>query len=281
MTQDPQRTDPTRTDDIREFWNQRKEPDGILPLSRANSSIGFQEHPIWLGVVLGLLTPTPGGRPIRRVADLGCGTGMVAEMAARLGHEVIAIDFAPARAEQARARLARFPSVEVRVGDATNPPLEVGEVDAVISRNLIWLLTDPADAVQAWLGVVGAGGRIAAIDSTHRISRHRFAAVQKALRLQKFPDGVAPGSPVSARQPTPFADLKSAEDGARLWRSAGAAGTNAIDLSWVSAARMGAWSTRERVLRRDRYFALTADAAGTGAAGADAADTDGVTRAER
>ncbi|PXA67998.1 class I SAM-dependent methyltransferase [Cryobacterium arcticum] len=250
---------PPNNDEIREFWNARTEPDGILPLDRANSSVGFQEHPIWLGVVLGLLTPTPAGRPIRRVADLGCGTGMVAEMAARLGHEVIAIDFAPARAEQARNRLARFSNVEVRVGDATRPPLEEGEVDAIISRNMIWLLTEPAEALQAWLRIVGPGGRITAIDSTHRTSRHRFATVQKALRLQEFPDGVAPGSPVSGTKPTPFSDLRSAEEGSRFWDAAGAHGTNAIDLSWVSAARMANWSPRERALRRDRYFALSVD----------------------
>lgn len=248
-----------RTEEIRRYWDGRKEPDGILPLARANSSAGFQEHPVWMSVVMGLLDAPAPGREIRRVADLGCGTGMVAEMLARLGHDVIAVDFAPSRAEQAAARLRRFPNVEVRVGDATAPPVEVGEVDAVLSRNLIWLLEDHAGAVRNWLDVVGPGGRVAAIDATRRTSRHRFPTAQRVLGLQKVTTGVAPDSPVSRERPTAFADVPSAEEAARLWREAGATGATGVDLSWVSAARSAAWSPLRRALRRDTYFAVVAD----------------------
>ncbi|WP_029149773.1 hypothetical protein [Microbacterium indicum] len=74
--------------------------------------------------------------------------------------------------------------------------------------------------------------------------------------MQKHPEGVAPGSPV----PTPFSDITSAEAAARFWKQAGAATAEPVDLSWASAARMSHWTARQRLLRRDRYFAVTADA---------------------
>ncbi|OYW58624.1 MAG: hypothetical protein B7Z40_22690 [Bosea sp. 12-68-7] len=89
-------------------------------------------------------------------SPMGSGTGIVAEHFARLRHEVIAIETAESRAEIARRRLAPYPSSRVVVGDVLNPPLEVCEVDAIVSRNLMWLLPDPT--VQGWRNLMAPGG---------------------------------------------------------------------------------------------------------------------------
>jgi SAM-dependent methyltransferase len=143
-------------DAIQGYWTRRGRGEAIIAHGGEARRDAFREHPVWLGV-LPLLLGQP-DRPLR-VADLGCGTGIMAAHAARLGHRVIAIDFAETRAAVARARLSPFPQAELRIGDAAAPPLAQGEVDVIISRNLLWLLPDPLAAVAAWRALVAPGGR--------------------------------------------------------------------------------------------------------------------------
>ena len=237
------------------FWNTLTASPGIQPLSTAGD-VNFREHPVWFGVVAGLLADAPEGRPLR-VADMGTGTGVIAEILARLGCHVIGVDIADARVEQARERLAAFPNAEARVGDVTAPPIEAGEVDVVVSRNLVWLLQDPAATLATWGSLTGPGGLVAAIDGTNRTTRHRFGRLQQAVGLQKSRDGVLPGSPVTRERGTPLSDVADAESAAYWWSKAGLTDVTPIDLSWVTAARQNTWPLYRRLLRRDAYFAVT------------------------
>lgn len=62
-----------------------------------------------------------------RIADLGCGPGLDAEVLRALGYEVIGVDASPAMVAAARAR-----GVDARVGDLADPPLD-GPLDGVLS----------------------------------------------------------------------------------------------------------------------------------------------------
>jgi SAM-dependent methyltransferase len=55
----------------------------------------------------------PGGR----VRELGCGEGLLLALVAPRAERVIGVDFDPRKCRQARARLARFPDVEIREED--------------------------------------------------------------------------------------------------------------------------------------------------------------------
>ncbi len=92
-----------------------------------------------------------------RVAELGCGTGHLAQaLAPDLKPDLwIATDLAPAMVEKAR-QTTPF----VAVMDAARPALTPG-FDLVCSSLALQWLADPAAAVAAWRGLVRPGGRLA------------------------------------------------------------------------------------------------------------------------
>lgn len=247
-------------ENIRRYWEAQDATLGRgLELSDRRTT-DFREHPVWFGVVAGLLNGSVAGRPIRRVADFGSGLGNVSELLARLGYDVIAVDFSESRSAQARERLQRYPNAEVRVGDVTAPPIEPGEVDAIVSRNLIWLLTDPVAAVSTWAGLVAPGGRVAAIESTHRVDRHRGERAQRALGLLP-PTGNASGpTPVTRASATPLSAIADLSTPAQVWSDAGLGDVTTSDLGWVTSARTHDWPIWKRMLRRDSYFAVSGNA---------------------
>ena len=72
----------------------------------------------WAGRLNRLLPSPP-----TRVADLGCGTGSLAILAADLGHVVDGIDFSEGMLEIARAKIVGRAGITVALGDAARPGL--------------------------------------------------------------------------------------------------------------------------------------------------------------
>lgn len=248
--------------EIQHYWNQRGKVETLNEQERFGGSAGFREHPIWLSLVPVLLGQPADGRSIRRVADMGSGTGIMAEHLARLGYEVIAVEYAASRAELAKERLARYPNAEVRLGDAVNPPIEQGEVDAVISRNLIWLLPDPLKAVQCWCSLTGPGGRVAAIDSTRRMdNRNRTSRQQSAMRRILGIDRRShqESLPFTSKKTTPLSNIHHPDEAAEIWRQAGAAHVRIEDLSWVTAVKMQRQPLWSRYRSLANYYAIIGD----------------------
>src|SRR5512146_140148 len=74
-----------------------------------------------------------GVRPGMRIADVGTGTGFLAEAAIAAGAHVVGIDISDGMLAQVTARLAGRP-FEARKGDTAALPLADGEVDAVLGN---------------------------------------------------------------------------------------------------------------------------------------------------
>jgi hypothetical protein len=70
---------------IRDFWHQGGQDEQIIQHHGEARGDGFREHPIWLSTIPLLLRNPAVGQPPCRVADMGCGTGIMAEHLARLG----------------------------------------------------------------------------------------------------------------------------------------------------------------------------------------------------
>jgi len=98
----------------------------------------------------------------QRVLDVGCGTGVAAITAARIGAQVTGLDLTPALIERAREN-ARIAEVEVdwHEGDVEAMPFADAEFDAVLSQFGHMFAPRPDVAVAQMLRVLRPGGTIA------------------------------------------------------------------------------------------------------------------------
>jgi len=102
--------------------------------------------------------------PPARVADLGCGTGTLSVLLGDEGYAVDGVDFSPEMVDAAREKAAGRPDLAFAVGDAGEPPLERGAYDVVLCRHVLWVLGDPAAALDNWVGLLGEGGRLVLVE---------------------------------------------------------------------------------------------------------------------
>ena len=108
-------------------------------------------------LVVERLAPRPGERWL----DLACGTGSVAERAARAGADVMGIDLAPVLVETAKRRAGEQGlGIDYRVGDCERLELEDGSFDVSSSTCGIMFAPDHEATAGELTRVVKRGGRI-------------------------------------------------------------------------------------------------------------------------
>jgi ArsR family transcriptional regulator len=98
------------------------------------------------------------------VADLGCGTGQLAEAIAPFVNRVIAIDESAAMLRAARGRLATRKNVDIRQGALEALPLERGEIDGAILSLVLQYIAEPAAVLAGIRGALKPGGRLVILD---------------------------------------------------------------------------------------------------------------------
>jgi ArsR family transcriptional regulator len=98
------------------------------------------------------------------VADLGCGTGTVAEALAPFVRQVIGVDASPAMLDVAGRRLEHFDNVDLRLGELESLPLENGQVDVATMILVLHLLEQPELAVREAARCLRPGGQILVVD---------------------------------------------------------------------------------------------------------------------
>lgn len=125
-----------------------EEPDHGLADPRARAA--------WRDLLLGALPPAPA-----RVADLGCGTGTLTRLLTDDGYVVDGLDLSPEMIRRARAKV---PEARFRVGDASGPPLEPASYDVVLSRHVLWAMSDPEGAFARWVALLKPEGVVVLIE---------------------------------------------------------------------------------------------------------------------
>ncbi len=134
-----------------------------------------------------------------RVLDVGTGPGFFAMTLALAGHDVTAVDVTEHMlwhaADNARAYGAEVNFVLHR-GESL--PFDDGSFDLVVSRNVLWNLEYPEQALSEWARVLAPGGRTVYFDANWYLYlfdeelRRRRDAVRAAFR-KKRPDFTGAG----------------------------------------------------------------------------------------
>jgi ArsR family transcriptional regulator len=98
------------------------------------------------------------------IADLGCGTGQVAEMLAPFVAQVIAVDESPAMLNAARKRLKGHDNVSVREGDLGALPIDDESLDSALLFLVLHYTADPAEVLAEVCRVLKPEGRLLVVD---------------------------------------------------------------------------------------------------------------------
>jgi ubiquinone/menaquinone biosynthesis C-methylase UbiE/DNA-binding transcriptional ArsR family regulator len=98
------------------------------------------------------------------VADLGCGTGLLAASIAPHVRRVIGIDNSPEMLAAARQRVGDAGNVDLREGDVAAPPIEDASCDAAMLVLVLTYLPDAAAALTRARRILKPGGRLVVVD---------------------------------------------------------------------------------------------------------------------
>ena len=98
------------------------------------------------------------------VADLGCGTGAVAQSLAPFVQRVVAVDESSAMLSAAKKRLHGLDNVDIRNGRLESLPLDDSEVDIALLFLVLHYVSDPARVISEAVRVLKPGGRLLVLD---------------------------------------------------------------------------------------------------------------------
>lgn len=103
-----------------------------------------------------------------KVLDLGCGPGFFEILLSRSGCSVDAVDSSTGMLARARDNVQRAGNpaqVSFYCSDITQLPFVSEVYDVVISRNVTWIMPDPAAAYAEWQRVLKPGGKLLVFDA--------------------------------------------------------------------------------------------------------------------
>jgi ubiquinone/menaquinone biosynthesis C-methylase UbiE len=122
-------------------------------------------------------------RPGTVVADIGTGTGFMAEAALDAGARVIGVDLSEGMLQQVSTRLAGR-AFEARQSSETELPLADSEVDAVVANMFLHHAEDPPSTIRQLARALKPGGRLVITDAdTHT---HEWLRVEQHDRWMGF-----------------------------------------------------------------------------------------------
>ncbi len=98
------------------------------------------------------------------IADLGCGTGQLADALAPHVKQVIGVDNSAAMLKAAKKRLADHPNIDLRRGDLAAVPIDDAACDAAMLILALTYIPDPAAALRELARILKPTGRAVIVD---------------------------------------------------------------------------------------------------------------------
>jgi len=103
------------------------------------------------------------------ILDIGCGTGSLSVILARLGQTVTGIDLSPSMISLARTKAAAYGlEIEFHIMDASHVQFAEHQFDVILCRHLLWALSEPEQVLQRWIKLLKPGGRLILIEGYWR-----------------------------------------------------------------------------------------------------------------
>ena len=243
--------------EVQEFWDADAATYDRSPGHHPSTAVA---RAAWAAAMARLLPAPPA-----RVLDVGAGTGFLSLAAARLGHEVTALDLSGGMLERLRTKAAEERlAVRAVEGPADEPP--GGKFDAVIERHLLWTLPDPAGTLRRWREAAPRG-RLVLFESTWGAGAGTAEAFRRrgreALRrLRRVPSAHHGEYSVELRAALPFGTGIPLDQLVQLVADSGWGPPRLErlgDVQWAMAQHL---SGLDRLLGAAPYFAVSASAPG-------------------
>ncbi len=108
-------------------------------------------------------------------ADIGAGTGFITEELVQNGLKVIAVDQSKAMLEEMEKKFGRFDTIEYRIGEFNNLPIQNETVDYVFANMYLHHVDFPKVAIEEMARVLKPGGKVVITD----MDVHEFEFLRK------------------------------------------------------------------------------------------------------
>jgi len=140
---------------IRERWDANQNYDS----GHAHGVNSETEKELWGNGISELI----GHNPDLKILDIGTGTGFLALLLGGMGYDITAVDWSITMMQKAKekADAAQIP-IEFEVQDVENLTFSDDSFDAIVSRHVLWTLTEPSRASKEWVRVIRPGGMVIA-----------------------------------------------------------------------------------------------------------------------
>ena len=106
--------------------------------------------------------------------DVGAGSGFITEGLIKGGSKVIAVDYSQEMINEMKKKFFYSDSVDYRVGEAENLPVETESVDYVFSNMCLHHVEVPSDAIKEMTRILKTGGKLIITD----LDSHNFEFLQ-------------------------------------------------------------------------------------------------------
>ncbi|MBW2109235.1 MAG: methyltransferase domain-containing protein [Deltaproteobacteria bacterium] len=172
---------------IQRYWDWRSATYGY----DHDKSVGVARK--WESILKELVTDSPG----KLALDIGTGTGQVAVYLARSGFRTTGIDISESMIRRARQHaLEHGLHIDFQPGDAERLEFKDNTFDVVVSRNLVWTLPCPDQALKEWRRVMKPGATLVVSDGAWM--NYTWRRVHH-LAFKVFREKLRNGSVISAR----------------------------------------------------------------------------------
>ncbi len=143
---------------LQKYWNYRAASYSESNIEELNNF----KRDAWLNI---LLRNAPKGEKLK-VLDVGAGPGLFSILMSLAGHEVTAVDVSSEMIKNAKKNAKHY---EVDINfvqvDGINLPFADKSFDYIISRNVVWNLEYPKDALKEWKRLLNDDGHVVYFDA--------------------------------------------------------------------------------------------------------------------